>query len=1732
MPEIRKVTSVDNDQVNLAYVGGKKIDTSDVEVTPAAGGQRILDRKLMYADIAGRLIDGSTGSATINDPFPAVTDLFFDKDKDRLLDASEVYAHASLPYVYNTLRPYFGLAVTPVADTYTYDPNTDNYVGELPGRYSTSSDDIVVEYLDGTPYDGSFHVMVERVPTVGVVGNRVNPDPGQDAQVDPVPQDEFSGMTAHRVWVHLDRDDADIQVRFIAGDVVDVNGLWRPSNIDSNRIEKVAARPLYRYESLDTVTDPRNAHKRIVASRPSADGYELFVPGAAIVDTRQPDFFFWRLRATFERSKPTYSIEKDKIRVGVIGTAPEGLKAWLSGTTQDPSLKHKVTFENPLPKGSSTWEANINFSKPYQEVITDMLKYDVLLVIGDTHRWSSFKSYYCGYMFRGGTLVFDVTGARAPVFTDSSTDPIGFSYGDMKNSNLFFDELEPMAQRIKEASIGYDISDTEIDYMTFGRANGLPRYYPVYRTVRTHSASTLYTVVLSPNSKPAYAIRVGGTTKITDFTNVGPLWRFNGTAGKQYVVHYTSDSGRIVNTNDSAKTSSLQSLDYGLGRMFVSGMGLFRLRDNRAEQLATNIMLSAGREDVGQQSGSVTTKFEITTPWKRDWVLGIDEHGRSVITDEEAKQYGFFSMLDTDTGQMIPKRALSASSVRELVSGHVSTDPQLKDIVLPSDNVTYSLELSGASGFVEGAGQVSASDNPVVWTTRVTNNFVVPDGWRMGRFEKDESSTSPVVVDAARPFTAGVIAKFDGPRTLNIKFNADLKFLYNDMVVKRIEKEVDSDSGLIDRITTWSDIEWHAVKGGDPTSNANLRSWGYVTGKKWYPWDGQTMLLSTHRGSTGDDVRYVQNALNKIHAIGRDSASGAKNPHLPLKVDGVYGRKTESAVTWYQSHWHFTADGDVDAGTCGHILRNAKDRTNDKNLDARWAKYGSLWNIVDGSGNTCHGRRSWVNMNSSIKMVDAVHIFLKKNVTITDLKIKPILAGTKAGSQDLRFTKVGGALDKVFSWDVNGDGFSVADGATREMRLRNRDLDRLTVSFTQDKAFHKNSKMWGLTHLIFNGYVEQRVAVPTEKTITLPRSGQTIAINSDTPWVYEWTPDEVKAVGKYFVRYIDTEESLAKEILDSIEENCPGYSKDFEVVVTYTGAKVRIEIRHKDVNLPMATVTNASRTNNVVTLTLNSATIFGNAGAHVSDVGVFGITEDLSDANGFGKTITIVDGTHITFASVGPDVAQYNTGGNVGQMVLSSTWDGHILENQTMVVTSFTSQVEDLMDIVENKVLENWRVVLAPIILSGSGFAEAMFHDSDDEKLYSSMTINEFRDRGSSLHLAVVSKRYEFEDPDTIRGTVFPKLYAMRPYGIVTSGGYGTFSVGEVIGDGIDEVWGLEIGVGETDNNISVPSNLRPATSPLADLIRKTLGKTVKAHYEITGGPFDEADSTAPYIDIHETVDMIDEYTFRLNHRPVAYTEAGEPQISFKDGANNAVDIVSIDPDGTVTLAESVVGGTVDYTYIERSIIYRGWRDGTDISFFDLCPVRGHIITIDGVDTDVTSLLGQKLYVYVYPNYVEIGNQTLVLNDIHAGVNHTTDGAMFDKTSDLCDPYALLLCTVTMKRIDPSSVLVIDTRDGGGGIDAGLKREALKINTEVHGFYDIGHMDGDAYFPGGTVVVKLPSAWRTRWEALGQDVLKLAEKTLSKVVPAGKTVLILWDDGVTSVIHFYDTEDFESNDFE
>ncbi len=116
-------------------------------------------------------------------------------------------------------------------------------------------------------------------------------------------------------------------------------------------------------------------------------------------------------------------------------------------------------------------------------------------------------------------------------------------------------------------------------------------------------------------------------------------------------------------------------------------------------------------------------------------------------------------------------------------------------------------------------------------------------------------------------------------------------------------------NGIFDADGRPSVLGFQRYYGLEPTGNIDEATWNAIV-KVYYdiPGDRFPTLIDypgspIGRGDRGQDVRFIQSALNTI---------GESVTEIPrLEVDGVFGARTEAAVRAFQSYFGLTADGVV-----------------------------------------------------------------------------------------------------------------------------------------------------------------------------------------------------------------------------------------------------------------------------------------------------------------------------------------------------------------------------------------------------------------------------------------------------------------------------------------------------------------------------------------------------------------------------------------------------------------------------------------------------------------------------------------------------------------------------------------------------------------------------------------------------------------------------------------------------
>jgi hypothetical protein len=1527
---------------------------------------------------------------------------------------------------------------------------------------------------------------------------------------------------------------------------------WAPSNLDGDHSERVKLLPAFSYVNMNRIADPNDGARDIVASEIATEGYRVYVNEHGYVDTREFDYFFWRIKANITRTTSVTAIKDELIRVGIIGSVSSTMEDFLDG---DISYSSRFSFVNPHPEAGSPW--NVRNSITAEEI----LSYDFIVMAGNLIDWDMWKSFINPFVDSGGLLLIDTSpniGSSATTiktdYLDSSSLFINFMAQDQVTDPIGNDSEE--ALHILNAGAGSYITNPELAILLAAEGDIIA---PIERLTRfTKTATSGQNISIQEGAeissvKSSYNGSVWSelTLDTTPATNEYSVTTGTGqqiitiggtpTTGTTYIVSYNPDvsidDNVIVSTNSG--TTWLSALIRVSDRIYASGLGLSDASSDEAKELFLNIALASVRASTGVvDSLGATTTIQITTPWKYSWLAGVDTEGRPILDEYELSKYGYVVNYDATTGANIVVRTLDKNKVVSQIVKEEAQARHLSEWLLDSDSISYEIDVADNTPGSVNVSSVSGSDYARAWTTKVSTITDIPTGWRWIRFEDEITGELRAVPGEITSASAAIVGTYTNtiPRTITygpISLQAGYRSTSD------ISSPVEIVPTDVSSMWTWSDQVWTAPHIDlAPESDANLIDYGGggITGKKWYPWDGNLFLLNP--GDRGSGVRYLQNALNQLHVLGRSSHNGVKNPYLPLKVDGVYGQKVHNAVHWYQTKWHLTSDGVVDAGTAGHILRNCSNRTSDQSLTDRWNTYGPITNMVDPDPNKLHGRRTWINASIK-KMSDQVNIYFTQPLHMSQVLLQCFADTTKSGhtgQNRLHITAVGCGLGNSTTWFFNNASnppATIFSGQEWLLGVPDIACDRFHVAFYQDQDYYHDCKMWAFTHMGLRGHRHITANTITSTTVSIGNS--TVTLRDGVTYRTEVRPAEVIAMGQSFTGY------------------------------NMTAAELETAIS--------ASIVPASEAANVL------------VHAAISDDGTILIELSLAVANA------------IRDERIG---TTWNTSFGIDQWIVKC-------DDEPCAHWPTTPTRDD--------VLGNWDVVYHVDVSAGSTEFVGAFYDVNTGDLLKTITDEELVTRGNTnIRVAILSKHLVFVDPRYDGGTLIPKRIAVKPFCVIEKTGTDTISHGGIDGTTVEEPWGLKIKTGSVVKQLTVPTRYYSGT-PYDNLLNLIAGEQVRTTYRIESSGYSSTYGN-PYTDaVGEPTQIIDSSTVRLGNGHIALGSDEAPVVSLEGifgVTTETLEIIDIDiEDGTITFISpanhAYIPGTDEvnatYTYRREFISYRGainetiyasgspsgsanadgwfcyitdgtfnsntyagktltithsgyehefniiagpvtqpsgawpetwpqtgWiftaEDNSAVSYidstytisselfdiFDCCPVVGHTMYISSQELDTTELIDIPVYVYALPHLVEL-NGIVISGDGNRAIYHTADATIFDPDSARYNPLAMLIAVVTMRPDAKARATVIDTRRGGGGIDDLSIPSARRIDQSIESFYDIGHMDGDAYLKGGTVVVTLPTAWKTAWLDLGKtddEINQMAEDVVTRWGAAGKTFMIEW----------------------
>ena len=1738
----RKTTEVKNESVNIDYLSTTEYVAGKVDILTPEDGTSYEKRRIMYSDINGVLFDWETGNQIIETQYPYVSSIFKENDSTIGTSIEEVFPENALMYKYECTDYYYGPSIYNSTEYYIDDISgvMTEYVPIALGSVLASNlESIELFYDNGEKYIGKWQALLKRVYAEGVEVTTGT--------------DEYSiasheGMTVYKLTLLLSSYASNVYVRYTTGDIVEsvTPGLYYPANIDPDKNEKVYLDEIYTYVPLESLED--SSEKYIVSSINTKNGFKIQTKDKGIVDSRELDFFFWRVSADFETDTNIIAQGKEIVNIGVIGSnVDEAFASFLSGDT---SYSLKYTFQNPHPK-STTDKWNVKDSI----TLSELNNYDIIIFRDQVFDWARWQGLLNGFINNNGVVLVDFN-MISPTIVEPITPTLKL--------NLIFN-----TPNVLHNTLLVDGSYSE-NYMFNSPSN----------------------YVISQDEVPAGSVNILGYTIAG---NIGDSIVSN--SDNRYLVvkakSGTSTNGAIYVstiglTHDSA-ISNLNNISIK-ERMLINFIG-------------ENIKIDTEVAGIRKAPSNWTVK----TPWIYSFTAGKDTDGTSLLTDTELERYNFYSTFD-ENGNIIWKRILSTSNAELLIKSAI----QNYGYTNYSKNLTlknYQMEISSSDNSYINYG-ISSSGMPWAYSTRVSDGTDLPSGFKWIEYNSDSNGSINIPENTSKSATLNVLGTLNTSDSYDFSWDAKAIARKKVSITRVEESDLTSLCPWVSDVRVETDDMWQIRHGGNSTDDVNLAGWS-VTNAKWYPFDGRAWYVHNSK-SPADGILFYQKALNQLSALGRTGGYIRNIPlaengrwstkfsqaihdyqvNWAMRVDGVIDAGTAGHIMRnFGAYIERTYNG------ANIVSREFADT---------WAAYGDPKRLIDGNIYSVYGKRTWHN-TAVTRMGDAITILLNRAVNVNNLTIRPYTLGNKP----IHITGIksfnGANWESWFSSN-DSNSWQVMNDTTYGLPLVTRSATQLRLEFYQDEKIHSSipAKMWGFRDVIFKGNITT-TSITTENINTTYYNSET-TISFDTPNVIRFTPKEVTAIINNFDGYVTTEAELEAYIKSTITPT----RTNTNIVVAGAEVDGRYLLTLLDDIHSIRTVTNLTTgsiiSENYITIDDTATTKFYvSLGISAGDVikveyyAVVDITVDVTFNNTTGEITVrftqdeilenssdiavwgtpwtgsinsdqkyvLDDGSHfpaLLLTEIIEDT-MYNIDLNVIMLDGDSTISGWFYDTSTEEFFSTITAAEYYL----RKQYLRLAIMQSEIILDSHTF----FGITNYPKRYACKpycimwNFGEKTFGTNGLTASTPDKPWNLRVNSGIvvkqitGGQNIPDSYNLNTTLIynLTNDMYSVSRGAPYIEIEKEVVDIIDINKISLDRfPVVVEEELDVVNEPLTvvdgfmffptDITKRVPVKTITSLEYFDGGIWNSyaKDGYGPSANWNistlfgaiylTTKSAFDTWRFSgtlMKQNPVISLTAYS-QVEDISGYSTEVEdltVISIDNrTGEVTFSSpsqyDYLNGTdghwieADYTYREEFLVYDGWNDsgisGEYKYIFDVCPYDGHYIYNDiseSVEKTIDNI-GNNIYVYALPSIMN--NSQLA-----GGIYHTFDPTIFDQSSINYNPLALRIATIVMRQsIDSSMLVKIDTRRGGGGFTDEQKNKILVENKE-ESIWDFTSLDGDVYFLGGSVIVSLPLTWKTYWVAreiiyknitefeATRNIEEWVLNTAKKYGPAGKHYYIKWE---------------------
>lgn len=1490
-------------------------------------------------------------------------------------------------------------------------------------------------------------------------------------------------------------------------------------------------------------------------------GWKLFVPKKAINDTRIFQLFRWRVACEFiQNSQIDPSRDSTTVKVGIIGTSANLNSSMtpfvffnLNKTAYNFS---KVKMINPLQADHSDAEqSQATYWMVNLDTITDsqLSQFDLLVCAPDTpvfdltqsnRNYISKINYFTENI--GGTVLFDTANAGVILGLGIETsNPV-----DTKDGHA----IGPSSAQANAAPTSYyGVTNTYIDGGTLVASD--PSNEILFHGAEEFGGYTFDTSDFNAVSpyKQQDTLRVGFkysqyiTSYPSGYRAILQANDFNNTVKPVVVAKSFASGGNVIFSTIGLASSVASIFSFVDGRLItdnkytsVSSANFFQMYGLNYEQclnsafiqgamkLMMNVVYLSTRlksiDNLDQTAFS--SSFVAYTPWKASWVINA---ANGILTEQEKQKHNFIlATINPDDITPVWQRQLSTSSVKQLVDSQLTAE-QLRNV--QGATRRYSIQTTNGEVITPSKELITNESTPKAWTFAYSPAFIVPDDFGPHVIREEEhkgeydAGQYTFKVYPPKPFSLQANASYVTTSQSGVSIDLDITLTGSANYVYQGEPELISPgtpaiigtpgtpAQVVDVDLNWaqhgagafapSAAPWQA--GIDhPVGITNRQELTYYSGGSGsgnlnWPYWGANVVISQSRGSTGDWVRFIQDALNRFYFFRDVTGFNFKPP----AQTGIFDLATDIAVKHFQSlmsaRW---VDGIVDAETWHlfgwMIIKIRSIYGNDaapSNLGGfyqyyEWPEwYMKMHHISDGSQISTFVKRSWTSPGGSIsapsRIADSFQIKLSTDYKIFGVTMVPFVMDSAARSQIWDWLHVGYDVDLA-----NLDATNQAFPGTSIRRVVEADVPtRINIYPTMG-----NGIAFGIAQDQAAGFGAARIMGVRDIII---HSQQTIPGTPGNPGSPATLP--VYSQGRYF------SEPRTFTINKKITVGT-GTSAWVNIQPSDLYESIGPEIgNYRDTKWTSLTVTSNGNTNPPVSVSYYSRT----EGQVIKiDLNTFNwdtFTQIMTPTFIFSHLDVKNDVSGVNFVSAGrigyTGTAEYYTMSPEGVVDLYPRTDGFVSKQEGIrllctsdgkplglpaMPTSWTSG-------------QTFNSHFAKLSINSTGtdsFVFVGFYDKRNKEFVTGsngaldLSYNEYITRGiENVYLAVVSK-YELDEsaplPEDNDAPTLPYRWAMPVYG-VTSRASSKIQVEPLPSDlGVSDIWPLPIKTGSYTRNVQVSERTQGG---LTTFIRDYQGSSITAFYNIaeaTQGPWSEIYGR-PYIDIaDETPIIIDDNIIQVRQAPLLLIQ--EPTSSKYSLADPWRPVVTVskrrsgsDPWEKLTLSDISDYNIVTGTIILKENLYNNDPNMVKVSYvtsrstYNLKHDGTRRINLNPYINQ--SLMNQPIYVYVLPEYcVDSGGVLIQASVRQRTILTTSSPSIFDPLQSNYDPLAVLLAVVYItSSFDLNDLVVLDTRRRGGGASAYLdENELIRMVQESSSYWDVNYSHASSYQKGGFIIIRLP----------------------------------------------------------